>query len=164
MIFQVGEHVVYPPQGGGTIRDIEEREVLGKPQKYLKVDFVRGDMTLLVPLHNALQVGLRRTLDSDAFSRLREHAEAELELPEQWPARYRAEQQILERCDAFELSRLIMTLTVRDHERGLADTEREVLETARALLASELAIVRAVDLDTAERWIDEELLSGGPGG
>ncbi|HLR46952.1 MAG TPA: CarD family transcriptional regulator [Deinococcales bacterium] len=162
MNFQVGERVVYPPEGGGTIREIVEREVLGSLQKYLKVDFVRGDMTLLVPLDSALQVGLRRTLDSDGFQRLREHAETLLDLPEQWPARHRTEQQILERCDAFELSRLIATLSVRDQERGLADTEREILETARALLASELAIVRGTDLGDAERWIDTELLGDGP--
>lgn len=158
MNFQIGERVVYPPQGGGTIREIVEREVLGRQQQYLKVDFVRGGMTLLVPLDNALQVGLRRTLEPDGFSRLREHAQTLLDLPEQWPARHRAEQQILERCDAFELARLIATLSGRDEERGLADTEREILETARALLASELAIVRDTDLDQAERWIDEELL------
>lgn len=160
MIFQVGDRVVYPPQGGGTIQGIVERQVSGEPRKYLQVVFVRGDMEVLVPLDSARQVGLRRTLGSDEFGRLAEQAQAELDLPEPWPPRYRAEQDILARSDTFELARLIGTLYRRDMERGLASTERDVLETARALLASELAVVRGTSLADSETWIDETLLAG----
>lgn len=163
MNFQVGDRVVYPPQGGGIIQEIVERQLLGQPQRYLKVVFVRGDMEVLVPLENAMQVGLRRTLSLDEFERLSQHAEAHLDLPAQWPPRYRVEQDILARCDTFELARLIATLTSRDTERGLASTEREILETARALLASELAVVRDWTLEQSERWIDESLLVSAPG-
>ena len=120
--------------------------------------FVRGDMEVLVPLASARQVGLRRTLASEEFARLTEQAQTELDLPEPWPPRYRAEQDILARSDSFELARLIGTLYRRDAERGLASTERDVLETARALLASELAVVRGSTLADSERWIDETLL------
>ena len=157
--FQVGDQVVYPPQGAGVVQEIVERQVLGEPQKYLKVVFVRGNMEVLVPLEKALEVGLRRTMSRDGADRLRQQVDSELELPSQWPPRFRVEQEILARCDAFELSRLIGTLTRRDAERGLASTEREILETARALLASELAIVFDTDLEQSELWIDENLLA-----
>lgn len=162
MKFQVGDRVVYPPQGGGTIQGIVEREVSGEPRKYLQVVFIRGDMEVLVPLDSARQVGLRRTLGSDEFERLAEQAQGDLELPEPWPPRYRAEQEILARSDTFELARLIGTLHRRDTERGLASTEREVLETARALLASELAVVRGTSLSECENWINETLLADSP--
>ncbi len=158
MNFQVGDQVVYPPQGGGTIQAVVEREVLGRPQQYLKVVFVRGDMDVLVPLEKAQEVGLRRTVSEDEFDRLPEQALLDTELPEQWPPRFRVEQDILARCDTFELARLIGTLTRRDTERGLASTEREILETARALLASELAVVRGSSLADGELWIDGVLL------
>lgn len=158
MNFQVGDQVVYPPQGGGTIQGIVEREIAGEPRQYLQVVFVRGDMEVLVPLDSARQVGLRRTLADDEFARLEEQARLELDLPEPWPPRYRAEQDILARSDTFELARLIGTLHRRDTERGLASTERDVLDNARALLASELAVVRGSSLEDGERWIDETLL------
>src|SRR5690554_8232493 len=116
-------------------------------------------MEVLVPLENAMQVGLRRTLTLDEFERLSQHAEVQLDLPGQWPPRFRVEQDILARCDAFELARLITTLTQRDGERGLASTEREILETARALLASELAVVRDWTLKKSESWLDQSLLA-----
>src|SRR5690554_2069097 len=99
-------------------------------------------MEVLVPLHRALEVGLRRTLTTEEFERLAgQVGDGELELPAQWPPRYRAEQDIISRGDAFELARLVSCLTRRDQDRGLASTEREVLENARSLLASELAVV-----------------------
>lgn len=163
MNFQVGDRVVYPPQGGGTIADIVQREVLGEPRSYLKVVFVRGDMEVLVPLERAVEVGLRRTLSAAEFEQLAERVEdGELDLPAQWPPRYRAEQDILSRGDAFELARLISLLTKRDEERGLASTEREVLENARALLASEFAVSLEQPLDSGEQWIDTALLQGKP--
>lgn len=159
--FQVGDRVVYPPQGAGVVQGIVERQVLGEPQQYLKVVFVRGNMDVLVPLEKAMEVGLRRTMLPEEAERLPQQAENELELPGQWPPRFRAEQEILARCDAFELSRLIGTLTRRDAERGLASTEREVLETARELLASELAIVHETTLEESQLWIDQNLLTQG---
>jgi CarD family transcriptional regulator len=157
--FEVGDQVVYPPQGGGTIQEIVERDVLGKKQSYLKVVFVRGDMEVLVPLDRALEVGLRRTLTTEEFERLAgQVGDGELDLPAQWPPRYRAEQDILSRGDAFELARLVSSLTRRDLDRGLASTEREVLENARSLLASELAVVMGKSLAAGEDWIDTALL------
>ncbi len=161
MNFEVGDLVVYPPQGGGTIVEIVEREVLGAPQSYLKVGFVRGDMEVLVPLERALEVGLRRTLPESEFGRLAEEAgTGQIELPAQWPPRFRAEQDVLARGDAFELARLVSTLSRRDTERGLASTEREVLDNARTLLASEYAVVHDRPLEDGEAWIDEALREG----
>lgn len=159
MKFQVGDQVVYPPQGAGVVQEIVKRQVLGEPQQYLKVVFVRGNMEVLVPLEKAMEVGLRRTMSPEEADRLRQQVDSELDLPNQWPPRFRVEQEILARCDAFELSRLIGTLTRRNEDRGLASTEREILETARALLASELAIVFDTGLEESEQWIDDNLLA-----
>ncbi len=161
MNFEVGDRVVYPPQGGGTIIDVVEREIQGARSRYLKVVFIRGGMEVLVPLNRALEVGLRRTLSDQEFTRLEEEFHAGgLDLPAQWPPRFRVEQDILSRGDAFELARLIGLLHIRDQERGLASTEREVLENARALLASELAVVRDGSLAEGESWIDHALAAG----
>jgi len=85
--------------------------------------------------------------------------QTDLELPIQWPPRYRAEQEILGAGDAFALARLIGTLAQRDLDKGLAATEREVLEGARMMLASELAVVQDISLSDAQAQISETLES-----
>ena len=148
--FEVGDHVVYPSQGAGVVQERTTREVLGETHEYLKIVFVRGDMEVLVPLERGREVGLRHTIGADEVERLLDAlVKGDLSLPAQWPPRYRAEQDILAGGSAYELARLIGVLARRDLEKGLAATEREVLESAMTMLSSELAVVLGTDLATA---------------
>lgn len=155
MTFQVGDNVVYPSQGAGVVEEMTTREVLGETQKYLKIVFVRGDMEVLVPLRKGQEVGLRHTVGRDEIDQVYESlAKADLSLPTQWPPRYRAEQDILAGGSAYDLARLIGVLSKRDIEKGLAATEREVLESAKNMLSSELAVVQKLSLADASSQLD----------
>ncbi len=158
MTFKVGDHVVYPSQGAGVVQERTTRVVLGESHEYLKVVFIRGDMEVLVPLKKGEEVGLRHTVEADEIDRLLEAIRsADLTLPNQWPPRFRAEQEILSTGSAYDLARLIGVLAKRDVEKGLAATEREVLENAKTMLASELAVVQDVQLEEAERQLDDAI-------
>ena len=156
MTFKVGDHVVYPSQGAGVVQEKTTRVVLGESHEYLKVVFIRGDMEVLVPLKKGEEVGLRHTVEADEIGRLLEAIRsADLTLPNQWPPRFRAEQEILSTGSAYDLARLIGVLAKRDVEKGLAATEREVLDNAKTMLASELAVVQDIELDEAGAQLDE---------
>jgi len=153
--FQVGDNVVYPSQGAGVVEEMTTREVLGETQKYLKIVFVRGDMEVLVPLRKGQEVGLRHTVGRDEIEQVYEAlGKADLSLPTQWPPRYRAEQDILAGGSAYDLARLIGVLSKRDIEKGLAATEREVLESAKNMLSSELAVVQKLSLADASSQLE----------
>ncbi|MDA0699863.1 MAG: CarD family transcriptional regulator [bacterium] len=155
MTFEVGDHVVYPSQGEGVVQERTTREALGETHEYLKVVSVKGDMEVLVPLRRGSDVGLRHTIGADEVDRLFDAlVKGNLNLPLQWPPRYRAEQEILARGAAYDLARLIGVLARRDIEKGLAATEREVLDTAKSMLGSELAIVTGTDLAGALARLD----------
>ncbi len=155
MTFQVGDNVVYPSQGAGVVEEMTTRQVLGETQKYLKIVFVRGDMEVLVPLRKGQEVGLRLTVGRDEIEQVYEAlAKADLSLPTQWPPRYRAEQDILAGGSAYDLARLIGVLSKRDIEKGLAATEREVLESAKSMLSSELAVVQKLSLAEASSQLE----------
>ena len=156
--FDVGDHVVYPSQGAGVVEEKTTRAVLGETHEYLKIVFVRGNMEVLVPLRKGQEVGLRHTVDPEELAQLEATLiEADLRLPQQWPPRYRAEQEILAGGSAYELAKLIGVLAKRDIEKGLAATEREVMENAKAMLASEFAVVADTDLKAAEARLEELL-------
>ena len=151
MQFDVGDRVVYPTQGAGVVQEIASRDVLGERHEYLKIVFARGDMEILVPLTKGREVGLRPAVGKDELEQLEATVvQGDLSLPQQWPPRYRAEQEILAAGDAYQLARLIGVLARRDLEKGLAATEREVMESAKSLLASEIAVVSDSDLASAE--------------
>ena len=155
MTFEVGDHVVYPSQGAGVVQERTTRAVLGETHEYLKIVFVRGDMEVLVPLERGREVGLRHTIGPEEVDRLLDAVvKGDLTLPTQWPPRYRAEQDILSVGSAYELARLIGALARRDLDKGLAATEREVMETAMSMLSSELAVVLGIDLASAHAMLE----------
>ncbi|HYZ76964.1 MAG TPA: CarD family transcriptional regulator, partial [Gaiellaceae bacterium] len=64
-MYKVGDKVVYPHHGAGTIVKKEQREVLGQKREYLTIQILHNDMTVNVPCENAEKVGLRRVIDED---------------------------------------------------------------------------------------------------
>ncbi len=156
MTFKVGDNVVYPSQGAGVIEELTTRKVLGEEHTYFKIVFVRGDMEVLVPFKKGQQVGLRHTIGEDEVKQIKDAlARADLSLPGQWPPRYRAEQDIIAAGNAYDLAKLIGVLAQRDLEKGLAGTEREVLETAKEMLVSELAVVQKLSLAAAREALEQ---------
>lgn len=156
MTFKVGDNVVYPSQGAGVVEEKTTRDVLGATHEYLKITFVRGDMEVLVPLRKGQEIGLRHTVGEDEVGQLHDAIrKADLSLPSQWPPRYRAEQDILASGSAYDLARLIGVLSQRDFDKGLAATEREVLENAKSMLASEIAVVTETSLKVALESINK---------
>ena len=156
MTFRVGDHVVYPSQGAGVVEEKTTREVLGETHEYLKIVFVRGDMEVLVPLKKGQEVGIRHTIGADEIDQVRDALiRSDLSLPTQWPPRYRAEQDILASGSAYDLARLIGVLSQRDVEKGLAATEREILQNAKTMLASEFAVVQGISLGQASSQLEE---------
>src|ERR671935_654584 len=64
-LYKVGDKVVYPHHGAGTVVKKEQREVLGQKREYLTIKILHNDMTVNVPSENAEKVGLRKVIDED---------------------------------------------------------------------------------------------------
>src|SRR6266699_7269778 len=62
-LYKVGDKVVYPHHGAGTVVKRETREVLGEKREYLTIQILHNDMTVNVPCENADKVGLRKVID-----------------------------------------------------------------------------------------------------
>ena len=47
-MFKVGDKIVYPMHGAGTIDSIEEKEILGEKQQYYVIN-MPGEVKIMVP-------------------------------------------------------------------------------------------------------------------
>ena len=56
-MYKVGDKVVYPHHGAGTVVKRESREILGQKREYLTIQILHNDMTVNVPAENAEKVG-----------------------------------------------------------------------------------------------------------
>ena len=64
LLFDIGDKVVYPHHGAGTVVKKEKREVLGETREYLTIQILHNDMTVNVPCENAERVGSARSSTS----------------------------------------------------------------------------------------------------
>ena len=144
-MFLVGDKVVYPMHGAGVIEAIEQRTILGEVREYYVLRMPIGEMQVLVPVHSLRDAGLRPIVGRDVADRVFAlMAEDATQEQGNWNRRYRSNLEKLKSGDIFELAAVVRNMTRRDQEKGLSTTEKEMLENARQLLVSELALVEGV--------------------
>ena len=70
MTFQIGDKVVYPNQGVGTIENISCRTFGSALERFYLLRFGCNSMTVLVPFSNVANIGLRRVTKDREISRV----------------------------------------------------------------------------------------------
>ncbi len=156
--YRVGDRVVYPSHGSGTIESIEKREVLGEESDYLEVGLKASDMKVYIPIDEAETVGLRRVVDDETIRACLDLlSDDTTKMSTNWNRRFRANTEKVKTGDIFEVAEVIRNLTARDQERGLATSERKMLDETREILCSEVALSLGVELEEAIALIDEAL-------
>ncbi len=161
-MYNVGDKVVYPHHGAGTVVKKEKREVLGQSREYLTIQILHNDMTVNVPSENAEKVGLRKVIDEDMVQVvLKALTGGGTQMPKNWNRRFKHNRDKMKTGDILELAEVVRNLSLRDHEKGLSTGEKQMFVKAKKILASELMYAKAMDEDEAAAWLDEVLADVG---
>jgi CarD family transcriptional regulator len=164
-LFKVGDKVVYPHHGAGTIVKREKREVLGEKREYLTIKILHNDMTVNVPTANAEAVGLRQVIDEEMVKKVTKALTGGgTAMPKNWNRRFKHNRDKMKTGDIFELAEVVRNLSLRDHEKGLSTGEKQMFVKAKKILASELMYAKGLDEEAAAEWLDEVLSTNGNGG
>ncbi|NLW07780.1 MAG: CarD family transcriptional regulator [Clostridia bacterium] len=157
-MFKVGDKVVYPMHGAGVIEAIEEREILGQKRKYYLMRFPLGNMKVMLPLESEETVGLREVIDEKGVQKVFKILKEETKDDEEnWTRRYRANLEKIRSGNIYEVARVVNLLTRREHDKGLSTGERKMLDNARQILISELAMVRNYEKKQVETMLEKLL-------
>lgn len=142
-MYNVGDKIVYPMHGAGIIESIEEREILGSKQDYYILKMPIGDMKVMIPTDNVEGIGIREIVEIQEADRVFELLKGEVCEPNMnWNKRYRENMLKIKSGNIFEVTEVVKTLMVRDKEKGLSTGEKKMLNNARQILISELALVK----------------------
>ena len=163
MRLAVGDTVVYRSHGAGRVAARESRVVLGKRQDVVVLALSDG-LSIELPLERAREL-LRPLADETALSRVQEALGADQAVNgDPWLKRQRDSLAKLGDGDPVGLAHIIRDSEGREATRstkgaklGLSPWERELLTKARRLLATEIALVRGIEPEEANSWIDEQL-------
>ena len=157
-MFKVGDKVVYPHHGAGTVVKKEQREVLGAKREYLTIKILHNDMTVNVPCENAEKVGLRRVIDEQMVEKVLKALQGSgTVMPKNWNRRFKHNRDKMKTGDIFELAEVVRNLSLRDQDKGLSTGEKQMYTRAKKILASEMMYALEKTEDEAEAYLDEIL-------
>lgn len=159
-MFSIGDKVVYPMHGAGTIEKIEQKEMLGASQDYYIIKMPVGDMKLMVPTDKAENIGIREVAEKSITDKVF----GVLEKPKDpyvhdvnWSKRYNTNADKIKSGDVLEVAEVVRELSHRHMERGLSIGEKKMLSTAKNILLSEMVLSQNESHDMLDEKIENTL-------
>lgn len=159
-MFKIGDKIVYPMHGAGTIEAIEPREMLGDEKDYYIIKMPIGDMKLMVPTDKADDIGVREVSSkniSDEVFNILEQPQATYVHDVNWSKRYNMNVEKIKSGDILEVAEVVRDLSHRHMERGLSIGEKKMLSTAKNILISEMVLSEGMSHDVLDEKIEEAI-------
>ena len=154
--FQVGDNAVYPAHGVAQITGIESRDIAGQKKEFYILKILDTDMKLMIPTDGAQRAGLRDVISRKDAKKvieiLKDPSVAVTVQP--WNKRYREYTEMLTSGSAFEVAKVLRDLY---RVKELSFSERRLLEQARNLVVTELALARKVSVAKVEKEVEAAL-------
>lgn len=160
-MFNIGDKVVYPMHGAGTITKIEEKELNGQLIKYLVLQMIVSDMTIMIPVDKAELVGLRKVGNKKVMVGVEEILKSDEPTKEpvmNWNKRSNMYLEQLKTSDLQKVAKVVQTLMQKERIKKISTGERRILNTGKQILLSELAIICGREYNEMQIWL-ERLMS-----
>ena len=158
--FHPDDFVVYPAHGVGKIVSIEEQEVAGFKLELFVISFEKDKMTLRVPTNKAAEAGLRPLANADTLAHAMKTLKGKAKVKKaMWSRRAQEYEQKINSGDLIAIAEVVRDLHRADDQREQSYSERQLYEAALDRLTREVAAVNGLDEGTAQKRVEEVLLS-----
>ena len=156
-MFNVGDKIVYPMHGAGTIDSIEEKNILGENQFYYVIR-MPGEVKVMVPTDRAEQIGVRNVIGKEEAEKVISIlGEDETEMSQNWNKRYRDNMEKMKSGSVYEVADVVRNLSFKQKEKGLSTGEKKMLSNAKQTLVSELVLAEHASQDEVEELINNKI-------
>jgi CarD family transcriptional regulator len=140
-LFQVGEKVVYPTQGIGTIENISSRSFGTRFERFYLLRLTYTEMTVMVPFSHVEEIGLRKITRNGEVSRV---------------LAFLAEGK-MRNGSLLEIAEVLKILLILQSYKPLSFREKKMLQRTRHLLVTELSISRRLGEEGVISLLQEAL-------
>jgi CarD family transcriptional regulator len=160
-MFNIGDKVVYPLHGAGTIEAIEKHEVLGQEQRYYVLKLLMDRMKVMVPTSAAEKVKLRGVISGGDVPKvieiLRKKDVPQEEHSSDWRTRYLNNLEKMKTGCIYKVAEVAKNLSLRHKTRGLSSIEKKLFDIALSMIISELAFAQNIDIQESIAMIEKIL-------
>jgi len=157
-VFSIDELVVYPAQGVGRVERIESQTVGGQLVDFYIVRILANNVTLMVPVKNAANVGLRHVCPPqearEIMESLKDRSTFTGYTGQNWNRRYREYSEKLKSGNLGDVAYVLKELLLIGGGKELSFGERRLLEQATGLLTLEVAHALEEDQEAVKTRIN----------
>jgi CarD family transcriptional regulator len=156
--FHIGDKVVYPNHGVGVIEQISSRSIGTTVERFYLLNIKASSLKVMVPCQNAGSVGLRRVVRNGEIQKVLDA----LSVGENggngdWKDRFKENSERMRTGSLLEVASVLKSLIALHQAKPLSFREKKMLERARYLLVSELAMARNVEENKIEEILTAAL-------
>lgn len=156
--FRIGEKVVYPNHGVGTIEQISSRNVAGQVEKFYLLRISNSSLTVMVPFTSVENVGLRRVVKQVEVERVLAYlANGNCKSHADWKFRFKENSDKMRSGSLLQVAEVMKSLLILAAGKPLSFREKKMLDRSRHLLVSELGTVKGLLQPQVEALIDKAL-------
>ena len=153
--FQVGDKVVYPNHGVGVIEQVTTRTVGACVERFYLLKIQASSLRVTVPFASVASVGLRPVIRNGEIQKILDFlTDGECSNNADWKYRFKENSDKMRTGSLMEVAAVLKGLLLLAQTKPLSFREKKMLERARYLLVSEVAM--------AKNWEEahvEELMS-----
>ena len=160
MTFKIGQKVVYPNHGVTVVEKIERGSIAGVEQTYYHLRLLSNNSKVMVPKENLELVGLRPLCPTSEirslFTILRN---GDIDTYKDWKGRYKQNLDKMKTGDLKEVAKVLKNLRLVSTKKSLSFREKKMYERAKYFIVSEVAHVKKIDENEAEKQVERALVS-----
>ncbi|HZQ22039.1 MAG TPA: CarD family transcriptional regulator [Terriglobales bacterium] len=141
--FHIGDKVVYPNHGVGIIEQISSRTIGATVEKFYLLKIKASSLKVMIPFHNVNNVGLRRVVRNGEIQKILDYlTDGDAASNADWKDRFKENSERMRTGSLLEVAAVLKNLLVLSQSKPLSFREKKMLERARYLLVSELAMAK----------------------
>jgi len=157
-VFHIGDSVVYPNHGVGIIEQISSRTIGLTVEKFYLLKIKSSSLKVMVPFHNVTSVGLRPVIRNGEVQKIVDYLSSiEVASALDWKDRFKENSERMRTGFLLDVAAVLKNLLMLGQTKSLSFREKKMLERARYLLVSELAISKACDEVEVEQVLAKAL-------
>jgi CarD family transcriptional regulator len=156
--FQIGDKVVYPNHGVGVIEQISSRTMGPNVEKFYLLKIKSSSLKVMVPFHNVESVGLRRVVRNGEIQKILDYlTDGKCLNNADWKDRFKENSDRMRTGSLLEVAGVLKSLLLLNRTKPLSFREKKMLDRARYLLVSELAMAKNLEEQVVEDMLTKSL-------
>jgi CarD family transcriptional regulator len=156
--FQIGDKVVYPNHGVGVIEQISSRTIGLNVHKFYLLKIKASSLKVEVPFANVGTVGLRAVVKNGEITKILSFlTDGKCDNNADWKYRFKENSDKMRTGSLLEVAVVLKSLLVLAKSKPLSFREKKMLERARYLLVTELAMVKNTEESEIEDLLNKAL-------